>query len=158
MTHHNGSVELREVVPDDLDIFFRQQQDPESNDLAKVFPRSRSYFDVHWKQSLSNLSVIVRTILFDGVVVGRVTSFTIEGKTLVGYWIDRGHWGKGIATRALGEFIGIVDIRPLYALVATNNLGSIRVLERCGFVKTGEQKSPEDERYAACIEAEYQLV
>jgi RimJ/RimL family protein N-acetyltransferase len=158
MSEHIGFVEIREVDPDDLEIFFRQQQDPESNDIAKVFPRSRSYFDAHWEQSLSNPSVIVRAILFDGVVAGRVTSFTVEGKTLVGYWIDRAHWGKGIATRALGEFVGIVDIRPLYAQVATSNLGSIRVLERCGFEKIGERESPEDERYAACTEAEYQLI
>jgi len=157
MSDHIGSVELRAVVPDDLEIFFRQQQDPESNDLAKVFPRSRSYFDAHWEQSLCNPTVIVRTILLDGVVAGRVTSFTVEGTTMVGYWIERAHWGKGIATRAMEAFVGTVDIRPLHAQVATSNIGSIKVLERCGFVKIGEKESPEDERYAACIEAEYIL-
>jgi len=77
---------------------------------------------------------------------------------MVGYWIDRSHWGKGIATRALEAFVSVVDIRPLHALVATSNLGSIRVLERCGFVKIGEKESLADERYAACVEAEYELV
>ena len=157
MSEHIGLVKLRAVVPDDLEIFFCQQQDPESNDLAMVFPRSRSYFDAHWEKSLCDPSVIVRTILLDGVVAGRVTSFTVEGKTLVGYWIDRAHWGKGIGTQALEAFVGVVDIRPLHAQVATSNIGSIRVLERCGFVKIGEKESPEDERYAACIEAEYIL-
>ena len=76
---------------------------------------------------------------------------------MVGYWIDRAHWGKGIATQALEAFVGTIDIRPLYAQVATSNIGSIRVLEKCGFVKIGEKESPEDERYAACIEAEYIL-
>ncbi len=157
MSDYTGSVELRAVVPDDLEIFFRQQQDPESNDLAKVFPRSRSYFDAHWKQSLCDPSIIVRTIVFDGIVVGRVTSFTIDDTTLVGYWIDRVCWGKGIATRALDAFVNLVEARPLHALVATSNFGSVKVLERCGFVKIGEKESPEDERYAACIEAEYIL-
>lgn len=157
MTHDAGIVELRKVVPDDLELFFHQQQDPESNGLAKVFPRSRSCFDAHWEQSLCNPSVTVRTILFDGVVAGRITSFTVEGKTFVGYWIDRAHWGKGVGTRALEAFVGVVDIRPLYAQVATSNMGSIRMLERCGFVKIGERESPEDERYIACIEAEYIL-
>lgn len=157
MSDHIGFVELREVVPDDLEIFFRQQQDLESNELAKVFPRSRSYFDAHWEKALRDPSVIVRAILLDGVVVGKINSFTAEGKSLVGYWLDRGHWGKGVGTRALEAFIGVVDIRPLHAQVAMTNIGSIRMLERCGFVKIGEQESAEDERYAACIEGEYKL-
>lgn len=157
MSEHIGLVELRAVVPDDLEIFFRQQQDPESNELAKVFPRSRSYFDAHWEKTLCDPSVNVQTILLDGIVVGRVSGFTVEGKTMVGYWIEREHWGKGIATRAMEAFVDIIDIRPLHALVATGNIGSIRVLERSGFVKIGEKDFPEDERYAACIEAEYTL-
>ena len=32
----------------------------------------------------------------------------------------------------------MVDARPLHAYVAKCNVGSIRVLEKCGFVKVGE--------------------
>ena len=157
MSHHTGLVELREVVSDDLEEFYLQQQDPESNELAKVFPRSRACFDAHWKEALRDSSVSVRTILFDGVAVGKINCFTVEGKTLVGYWIDRAYWGKGIGTRALEAFLSMVDTRPMYAQVATGNLGSIQMLERCGFVKISERDFPEDERYAACVEAEYKL-
>lgn len=157
MSRREGLVALREVVPDDLEVFYRQQQDPESNELAKVFPRSRAWFDAHWEKALDDPLVIVRTILFDGVAVGKINCFTVMDKTLVGYWIDRAHWGKGIGTRALEMFVGMVDSRPLYAQVATGNFGSIRVLERTGFVKISEQESPETERYAACVEAEYKL-
>ena len=157
MSHLSGSVELREVIPDDLEVFFEQQMDPESNELAKVFPRSRAFFDEHWEKVLRDTSVIVRTILLDGEAVGKINCFRVKNKAHVGYWIDREHWGKGIGTRALETFVSVVDLRPLYAQVATSNIGSIRVLERCGFVKIGEQESPEDERYAACIEAEYEL-
>jgi RimJ/RimL family protein N-acetyltransferase len=30
--------------------------------------------------------------------------FERAGQPLVGYWIGRNYWGKGIATRALSEF------------------------------------------------------
>jgi RimJ/RimL family protein N-acetyltransferase len=32
----------------------------------------------------------------------------------------------------------VVDARPLHAYVAKSNVASIRVLEKCGFVKVGE--------------------
>jgi RimJ/RimL family protein N-acetyltransferase len=45
----------------------------------------------------------------------------------------REHWGKGIATRGLSEFLMLEPIRPLHAWIAIHNVGSIRVLEKCGF-------------------------
>ncbi len=52
----------------------------------------------------------------------------------VGYWLGREFWGRGIATRALAALLVEVDERPLYAHVARHNIGSRRVLEKCGFV------------------------
>jgi RimJ/RimL family protein N-acetyltransferase len=57
-----------------------------------------------------------------------------SGKTLVGYWISREKWGKGVASRALSLFLLQVRTRPLFAHVAKNNLASIRVLQKCGFL------------------------
>ena len=51
----------------------------------------------------------------------------------VGYWIGKEHWGQGVATRALAAFLQFVTERPLRAHVAAHNVGSIRVLEKCGF-------------------------
>jgi RimJ/RimL family protein N-acetyltransferase len=67
-------------------------------------------------------------------------SFEQSGEREVGYWIGREYWGKGIATRALSEFLGHVKVRPLYAHVAKHNIASIRVLEKCGFTISGEDK------------------
>jgi hypothetical protein len=36
-------------------------------------------------------------------------------------------------------FLGHVVARPLYAYVARHNIGSIRVLEKCGFTRCGEE-------------------
>ena len=56
----------------------------------------------------------------------------------MGYWIGREFWGRGLATQALAELLGIVDARPLHAYVTKSNIASIRVLEKCGFVEVGE--------------------
>ena len=54
-------------------------------------------------------------------------------------------WGRGLATAALAEFVEELDTRPLHAWVATSNVGSIRVLEKCGFVKVGSQRTTDVE-------------
>lgn len=91
----------------------------------------------HWNRILSDATVIAKTVLFEGHVVGNVVSFEHSGKTEVGYWIGKRHWGKGIASKALREFLGHVKTRPLYAGVAKHNVASIRMLEKCGFTVVG---------------------
>ena len=157
MSDYTGSVELRKVVPDDLEVLYRIQTDPKANDLAKVYAREQSDFYAHWAKILESPDVVMRAISYNGQTVGNINSFPIEGKTYVGYWIDRAYWGKGIATRAVKMLLEIDTTRPMHAIVATDNIGSCVVLERCGFVRTGESDSPGTDRFAPCIEAHYRL-
>ena len=62
------------------------------------------------------------------------------GEREVGYWLGKEFWGKGIATKALAEFLKIIETRPLYAHVAKHNIGSRRILEKCGFTVIGEDR------------------
>ena len=55
--------------------------------------------------------------------------------------IDRAAWGKGIATQALALLLELVSVRPLYARAASDNAGSLRVLQKCGFKAIGTEKS-----------------
>jgi len=135
-------VQLREVIESDLPIFFEHQADPEATRMAAFPSRDRDAFMAHWEKVRADRTVTTRTILFDGEVAGNVVCFSQSGMPLVGYWIGRSYWGRGIATRALTIFLGTVRARPLYALVAKHNLGSIRVLEKCGFTVCGEEKGP----------------
>ncbi len=157
MIDRQGSVGLREILPRDLVVFFHHQQDTEAYELAKVYPRERADFDAHWDRILKNPSVIARTIVFDSEAVGNINVFRVEEEWFVGYWIDRTHWGKGIATRALAVMLEIAEQRSMFARVATENIGSIRALERCGFVKTGEHVSEACDRFMACTEAWFEL-
>mgnify|MGYP001553587182 FL=1 len=130
----SGEVWLRNVEPGDLPTFYEQQLDPDATRMAAFPSRDRASFDSHWdKNILGNPDAITRTILVDGEVAGNVGSWAQEGLRLVGYWIGKEHWGKGVATRALGAFLQIVTERPLHAHVVKHNIGSIRVLEKCGF-------------------------
>src|SRR5438445_677873 len=84
----------------------------------------------------------VSRVRVDREVAGNVLSWEQEGEREVGYWIDREHWGRGVATRALTVFLGQVPVRPLHAHVAKHNVGSIRVLQKCGFAIVGEARVP----------------
>ena len=152
------SVRLRDVIPDDLPTLFRHQLDPESNRLAAVNPRNSAQFDTLWAKILNDPNIVANAILADDILVGHISCFEMDGHNAVGYWIGRECWGRGIATRALALFLEQVVIRPLHARVARHNVASIRVLERCGFVMSGYQESPGDDRYCACEETVLVLV
>jgi RimJ/RimL family protein N-acetyltransferase len=128
---------LRDVVDDDIPIFFEQQNDPEAIEMAAFPPREWEPFQAHWGRIRQDETLVAQTIVFEGQVVGNVVSWPRDERRYVGYWLGREFWGKGLATRALAELVEELD-RPLYAEVSTTNIGSIRVLEKCGFVEIGK--------------------
>jgi len=142
---------LRDVAVTDLDVFYEQQLDPEATAMA-VFPaRDREAFDAHWRRLLDDDSLVTRTIVDDGAVAGNIGCWEQDGRRLVGYWIGREFWGRGLATTALVELAAEIPERPLHAWVAASNVGSIRVLEKCGFVVV-ERHAEDDEHAGRVIE------
>ena len=157
---------LREIADSDIAIFYEHQLDPEA--IAMVGhagePRpDRESYDAKWAANRKNPVIVVRTVLSGDRVAGYVTCFeraseaSEEGERAgrpkadqarinrfgvreVGYWIGREYWGQGLATAALRELLVIVTARPLAARVAKHNAGSRRVVEKCGFVITGEDR------------------
>ena len=129
------TVRLRPVVDADLEAFYEQQADPESVEMARVPPRDREAHFPHWRAALANESTFVRTIEVDGACAGHVVGFLRDGAgdVEVGYWLARPVWGRGVASAALAQFLELERRRPLVAHVATHNLASRRVLEKCGF-------------------------
>lgn len=138
-----GDILLRDVQESDLDDFFTFQLDKEANYMAAFThkdPTDRKAFDNHWKRILNNPDTVNRTILFKNIVVGSIAKFTIEDKPEITYWIDKKHWGKGIATESVKQFLKTITVRPLYARVAKDNIGSNSVLEKNGFEIIGEDR------------------
>jgi RimJ/RimL family protein N-acetyltransferase len=130
---------LRDVEESDLPFFFEHQLDPEATRMADFPSRDRESFMAHWNRILEDESAFQKTILFDGEVAGNIVSFVNSGEREVGYWIGREFWGRGVATRALDEFLRLEERRPLHAAVVHHNVASIKVLEKCGFRITGEE-------------------
>ena len=136
-----NEIRLRDVQPDDLPIFYEQQLDPDATRMADFPSRDRPAFDAHWANNiLGNPTTVTQTILLDGKVAGYIGSWPQDGVRLVGYWIGKEYWGKGVATEALARFLCIVTARPVHAHVARHNLASIRVLEKCGFRCASEER------------------
>lgn len=55
----------------------------------------------HWKRVLGDDTATNRTVLVDERVAGNVVCFGPADERVVGYWLDRECWGRGVATRAL---------------------------------------------------------
>ncbi|MFN2442175.1 MAG: GNAT family N-acetyltransferase [Thermoanaerobaculia bacterium] len=124
---------LRETEVTDLPIFLEQQLDPEAARMASLLPRDRDAFMAHWGNIFGDEGVVTRTALLEAEVAGYVVCYEKEGQHLLGYWIGREFWGRGVATQAVAGFLGFVKVRPLRAFVAEQNRASIRVLEKSGF-------------------------
>lgn len=136
-----GLVSLRAVEARDLPIFFAHQLDPEATRLAAFPSRDREAFMTHWTTKiLGNPANVARTILCSDRVAGYIGAWTDADshERMIGYWIGREYWGRGIASAAVAQLLQFESTRPLAARVAKHNLGSIRVLEKSGFVRTGE--------------------
>lgn len=138
-----GDVILRAVEESDLPSFFKMQLDADANYMAAFAakdPSDRQAFTRHWTKILDDDTVIRRTILFTGQVVGNIASFERSGEREVCYWIEKEYWSRGIASMALALFLAEVKLRPLFARAAKDNTASVRVLEKCGFKICGRDK------------------
>ncbi|MER7795124.1 GNAT family N-acetyltransferase [Streptomyces sp. NPDC097640] len=137
-------VTLREVRDDDLSVFWAQMNEPEGIKMAAFTaeaPSDRAAFDAHWARNSQDPAVTLRTVVGgSGEIVGHAAVFGPSEEREVTYWIGREYWGRGAATAALRELLGAVPERPLHARAAADNGGSIRVLEKCGFVVTGRER------------------
>jgi RimJ/RimL family protein N-acetyltransferase len=133
-----SDVHLRDVIENDLPIFYEQQLDPDATRMAAFPSRDREAFMAHWAKIMRNETNTLMTILFDEQVAGNIVSWQQDDEREIGYWLGKEYWSKGIATKALAEFLNQVTTRPLYAHVAKHNLASIRVLEKCGFTRYSE--------------------
>jgi RimJ/RimL family protein N-acetyltransferase len=153
-----SDVRLRELEPRDLPVFYEQQLDPDATRMAAFPSRDRAAFDAHWATNIiGNADAVTRTILADGQVAGNIGSWPQDGARFVGYWIGKEYWGRGIATRALAAFVDVVPERPLYACVAEHNVGSIRVLEKCGFTLERKHSTDADADGSGIVELVFVL-
>jgi RimJ/RimL family protein N-acetyltransferase len=75
-------------------------------------------------------------------VVGVVNLFNInrdDHNAEVGYWLGKRHWGRGLATEALGLVLRFafreMKLHRVYAVTHSTNSASISLLDRYGFTR-----------------------
>lgn len=160
MTNNKLDIKLRPTEISDLNTLFQFQLDKEGGYLAAFMPKDptdkSAYINKHTKL-LNDPTVNNQTIIFDNTIVGSIAKFVLEGDAEITYWIDREFWGQGIATTALHAFLKIELTRPIYGRVAFDNLGSQKVLEKCGFIKIGIDKGFANARQTEIEEFIYKL-
>lgn len=143
------------VQDSDLNIFFEQQNDPKAVQMAAFTakdPADRAAFDNHWDKIRADPHVLPRAIVCDNEIAGNIVSHRWSGELEISYWLGRAYWGRGIATRALNAFLREQSERPIFARVASDNLASLRVLEKCGFTLVDRDESFANARGAIIAE------
>lgn len=156
----NNNITLTETEKDDLNSFFQFQLDKEANYLAAFTskdPNDKTAYIEKFTKHLNDPTINMRTIKANDEIAGSIAKFVLENEAEITYWIDKKFWGQGIATAALKDFLKIEQIRPIYARVAFDNYGSQKVLEKCGFVKTGKDKGFANARQTEIEEFIYKL-
>ncbi len=136
-------IKLRPTVVEDLETLFQFQLDYEANYLAAFTSKdsmNKEAYISKFTKLLTDPTINNQTIIAGTVIVGSIAKFIMEDDVEITYWIDKNFWGKGIATTALKDFLTIETTRPIFGRVAFDNLGSQKVLEKCGFIKIGTDK------------------
>jgi RimJ/RimL family protein N-acetyltransferase len=134
-----AEVRIRSVEDADLPIFLAHQDDPVAAAMAAFPTRAPDVFYEHWATIRADPTNYTRTIVADDEVVGDIVSWLDHGSRQVGYWVGRDHWGKGYATAALRLMLDEITDRPITAHIVPANIGSQRVVEKCGFLRVGEE-------------------
>lgn len=85
-------------------------------------------------------------LLRDGSYAGYVQLVPMEEGWEAGYHTVKAHTGKGYATEALMAFLPEIcrrlGVREVAGICDARNTASIRVLEKCGFVRVFEGDAP----------------
>lgn len=157
---NDSEIILRPTEVSELERFFTFQLDKEANYLAAFTSKDpadkTAYMEKHIK-FLNDPTINTQTIMVNNIIAGSISKFEMEGEAEITYWIDKKFWGKGVATTALKKFLIIENVRPIFGRVAFDNLGSQKVLEKCGFVKIGTDKGFANARQAEIEEFIYKL-
>src|SRR5919108_2132862 len=148
---------LREVRDEDLPLLFEQWADPVAVHMAALTAPDHMDWDAferRWSRLRADEddadwgTVLTRVIVVDDEVAGTIGSWGQPGEREVTYWIGRSYWGKGIATDALKAFLAVDRSRPMHARVASDNVASRRVLEKCGFRVVATERNVAEARSA----------
>lgn len=110
--------------------------------LSTKIPNPYTESDADWWINTGSKEGYIRAITLNNQLIGCIGVVTDEFEYSrngeIGYWFSQESWGKGFATLAVNlitdEVFNNTEINRIHAAVFAGNVGSMRVLEKCGFV------------------------
>ncbi len=137
---------LRNWIPDDAGSLARHANNPRIAAMMRdAFPSPYTLEDAHRfiKMATGSTPNLFLAIEVKGDAVGGIGIHPLDdvkrGFAEIGYWLSESIWGKGIVTDAVRSLVPVAfkryDIVRLQAGIFSNNPASMRVLEKCGFIR-----------------------
>jgi diamine N-acetyltransferase len=149
----NDKIELRALEPEDLDLLYRIENDPEMWDVSSFsVPYSKyvlkKYIEANQYDVFADRQLrLIIQLKESGETVGTIdiSDYSCQhSRGMVGIAVLKDYRTKGIATQALQllcEYaFRFLHIHQLYAIVAVDNLPSITLFRSCGFSTNGTMK------------------
>ncbi len=137
---YTPSILMRLLCLGDEDAFYKMTNVPEIANIISFlsYPVDRA-FPKQWIEKNNSSAERVYGIFSDNVIIGNIGIHMNDQNELeIGYWVNPAFTGKGIASLAVKELINSVrSVYPQYSIFAEclpDNGGSLRVLEKTGFV------------------------
>ena len=147
----NHRILLRPWLESDAEALYKYASDPDVGNRAGWPPH----------QSVAESLEIIRTVFHSDTMWAIVLKENGEaigamgympecelnlparpGEPLVGYWVGKPYWNQGICTEALSLMLDYIrhktDYTTLISSHFVDNPASGRVMEKCGFVPTGD--------------------
>lgn len=138
------NIELRDRTEETVRVYFNMTRDEEIQSLCPQKAKTEDEAVADFYETLSdNAKSYGRTIYIDGEYIGDIWCYCIDRdenpNAMVSYCIfKKEYWGRGIGSIALEKFLKEVteklQLKSIGAFTYANNIGSIRVLEKNGFV------------------------
>ena len=137
-------IELLDRTRENAEIYFYKTQDEEISEmLPSVNTTVEQALAAYDKACLPGAASAGKSIYWEGRYIGDVWCYCINGdetpNAMLSYCIfEKNLWGRGIAAAAVEMFLQYAgeqfSLRSMGAFTYVDNIGSIRVLEKNGFV------------------------
>ena len=151
MTMETDRIKLRHWQESDAGALYEYASDPDVGSQAGWAPHTSREESLETIRTVFNNPTTWAIVLKEtGKAIGAVgygpscncSLPSREDEPTVGYWVGKPYWGMGICTEALHLMIGHIrkttTIPSLISGHFIDNPASGRVMEKCGFIATGE--------------------